>query len=1110
MQILRILRHQVACLCLLLFLIPASVAAGECEAWVGRMQSQQGLVEVRRYASQDWQPAMLGQTYCLGDRIRVGDDARASIELNNDTIVRLDRRSTLVFPEPENDGLSFVELIEGALHLMSRIRGRLEIRTPFVNAGLEGTEFVVRVGPDQAQVLVIEGTVRVSNAFGSLRISDGQAASAMAGSAPVLRLDLKPADAVHWTLYYPTVLDPRSKPGNDQLAAAQRLLQVGRADEAKARIDDVLAQQPERAEAWSLDAIVALTQNDRDRARRSADRGIQTSVTPATLLAVSYVQQADFELAAALTTALDGVRRFPDLALLWARLAELQLMQEMYGEAASSAGKAVALDPELSRATTVRGFTGLANTNLDTARGEFTRAIEQDSSDPLPRLGLGLVEIRENRLAEGRRQIEIAVTLDPANALLRSYLGKAYAEEGREDGAATEFDLAKQLDPLDPTPWFHDGIRKRTNNEPIAAIRDFEQSIALNDNRAVYRSRLLLDDDLAVRTGNIGATYAELGLRDVARSHASRSLAANPGNAAAHELLAESYSGVPRRGITRMSERLQAQLLQPLTARPFAPSELIREQDPGTAVGRFATGVNEYSELFDHQGPRFFGGAYVGGNGSSGFELVHSNLLDNASYSVGYAKFDSHGFRSGTFDADGFARQYSSDINRESYNLFAQVVTSEQLSLQVEARHVGQQQGDLRLDPRGVAVTERRELDANLLRAGGRWRLNTSNDLIFSLAHAERDETVDFPGFAFNCPPFPFPSPFPCVPPERILVNERTFDERTGTLAELQLQHRGSDYQIVAGVSHRDIDAEYSGLSTVSTSIFNLVTANPIQGSDDIRSTSAYLYTHWPTSPDMLWTLGVGYDDHDEPLRGMPIEYSRVNPKLGLQWQIAPWLNLRSAHIATTKHQLIVEETIEPTQVAGFAQFYDDFNRSRSKMNAIAFDLKPDRDTFVLLEARNRKSHEIESSNSLDERTYRIQVSRIFDDNWTASIGFTRQHDDYQGPAESFDLLTTQVPISIGYNHPSGFLARANWTAFDQELKPPGAASVDTNFNAVSLSAGYRWNKGRSRFMFGIDDALDDVEVYLDDAYKTHDAFNVFRPFVPGRVFWASIDIALD
>ena len=55
----------------------------------------------------------------------------------------------------------------------------------------------------------------------------------------------------------------------------------------------------------------------------------------------------------------------------------------------------------------------------------FEKAIELDQAAPLPRLGLGLAKIRKGCLEEGRKEIEIAVSLDPDNSLIRSYLGKS-------------------------------------------------------------------------------------------------------------------------------------------------------------------------------------------------------------------------------------------------------------------------------------------------------------------------------------------------------------------------------------------------------------------------------------------------------------------------------------------------------------------------------------------------------------------------------------------------------------------------------------------------------------------------------------------------------------
>jgi Flp pilus assembly protein TadD len=97
-------------------------------------------------------------------------------------------------------------------------------------------------------------------------------------------------------------------------------------------------------------------------------------------------------------------------------------------------------------------------------------------------LGLGLAKIRESGLHEGSREIEIAASLDPNNALVRSYLGKAYFEEKRAGLDEREYQTAKQLDPNDPTPWFYDAIAKQTTNRPVEALRDLQTAIALNDN----------------------------------------------------------------------------------------------------------------------------------------------------------------------------------------------------------------------------------------------------------------------------------------------------------------------------------------------------------------------------------------------------------------------------------------------------------------------------------------------------------------------------------------------------------------------------------------------------------------------------------------------------
>ena len=165
--------------------------------------------------------------------------------------------------------------------------------------------------------------------------------------------------------------------------------------------------------------------------------------------------------------------------------------------ALEAAQKAETLSPALARTQTVLGYAYLTRIDVDKAKTAFERAIQGDPADPLPRLGMGLAKIRDGDLDEGTREIETAASLDPNNSLVRSYLGKAYYEQKRDGLASGEYEQAKLLDPEDPTPWFYDAIEKQTTNRPVEALHDLQRAIELNDNRAVYRSKLLLDEDLA-------------------------------------------------------------------------------------------------------------------------------------------------------------------------------------------------------------------------------------------------------------------------------------------------------------------------------------------------------------------------------------------------------------------------------------------------------------------------------------------------------------------------------------------------------------------------------------------------------------------------------------
>jgi len=67
-----------------------------------------------------------------------------------------------------------------------------------------------------------------------------------------------------------------------------------------------------------------------------------------------------------------------------------------------------------------------------------------------------------------------------------------------------ELERAKKLDPKDPTPWIYSAIENKQDSRINEAVRDLERSLELNDNRRVYRSQFLLDQDRAVRSAQLG------------------------------------------------------------------------------------------------------------------------------------------------------------------------------------------------------------------------------------------------------------------------------------------------------------------------------------------------------------------------------------------------------------------------------------------------------------------------------------------------------------------------------------------------------------------------------------------------------------------------------
>ncbi len=889
------------------FCLPSIVWAA-CAAPIARVVSIDNPVQIKDASSSNYAPATLNASVCQDDSIRVGESGRATIAFVDSGLrLTIEQNTEFIIRPPRQPGRSFIDLVRGAILFFTRQRP-LDVRTPFVNAAVEGTEFQIRVDADRTEVSVLEGMVAMTNDQGSLTLTTGQSGSALAGQAPQ-RINVRPDDAVRWALYYEPVLDPTPLTQLDQVPAGSRdaqyysrrasaLLTAGRVDDALADLAQARQLNPNDSDALALNAIIDVAQNRKDSALENARRAVSAaSQSLSARLALSYALQANFQLEDARDALLPVVateRRSdrPAHALVLARLSELWLSLGYVDRALDAASRATAVAPELSRALTVLGFTELARLRTSEAKAAFERAISRESRNPLAYLGLGLTKIRRGDLHDGRRDIETAAALDVQDAVIRSYLGKAYFEERRDSLSAEQLDMAKQLDPRDPTAYLYDAIRKQTVNRPVEALDDLQHSIALNDNRAVYRSRFLLDSDLAARSASLGRIYRDLGFEQQALVEGWKSLASDPADFSAHRLLADSYLGLPRHTIARDSELLQSQLLQPLNISPVQP----RLADNGFAfldAGISGLGFNEFSRLFAGNHIRFIGDGLLGDHATKADNLILSGIYNRLSYSVGQFHTDTDGIRE------------NNDLGENIYNVFLQTEISPSSSAQFEFRRTDSDLGDRRMlfDPTNFLPALRSVSDTSSIRLGGRHSFGPGSVVIGSYVHRKLDGDLNTG------------------------IGLKVVTEEDADFAEVRHLQNWRPVHLTAGLGY------YAG-NRVETRTFGPFPFPP--DTIETRHANQYVYADVNMPRRVTVTAGLSHD----AFRDGTLERTPVNPKIGVSWDIDSATTLRAAAFKVIERTLISGQTIEPTQIAGFNQFFYDSGGTESERYGLAVDRK--------------------------------------------------------------------------------------------------------------------------------------------------------------------------
>lgn len=1116
-----------------------------------RIVELQGAVEISPAGAKTWVLTQTNQVLYPFDRLRTGPNSRVALRWSDESVVPFGASTELeVLPPHDADAQAGLHLVRGVISFFHRDKpGNIRVITRGAVAGIEGTEFVLAVDDtDRTTLSVIDGKVSFGNAQATLVLTNGQQATAKEGQAPARTAGFVANNLLQWSFYYPAVLDPddlslssdeqqaltnsftayragdllaalAKYPANRQPASdaeriyyAALLLSVGEVDKADAALGQLssgnASDRPQRL-AVALRQLIAAVKH--------------TTVAAATpeltteFLANSYYEQSRGDrktsLALALESARHAVANSPRFGFAWERVAELEFSFGHIGAAQDALEKSLELSPRNAQALALKGFTLAADGKTRDALTWFDNAIKIDSALANAWLGRGLCRIRLGDNAGGREDLLIAAALEPQRAELRSYLGKAYGNVGDFSRAMKELRLSEKLDPMDPTAPLYSALLNQEYNRINEAIRDLEKSETLNDNRSVYRSQLLLDQDQAVRSANLAGMYRDAGMSEVAQREAARAVNYDYANYSAHLFLANSYYQLSDPNLVNLryetateSEFLLANLLAPVSAGSISP----------------AISQQEYSRLFEQN---------------------HVGVVSSTEY-LSRGAWSESGSQYGTFDNFNYSFEglYRSDPGQR----FNEDITEQRLSLNLKAKITEQDSvffllqyykangGDLSevYDPKSTADStyhfdERQEPNLGI-GYHHEWAPGV-HTLVFGARLSDKYSFTNFTQptlLYFSHPNFPPPGSTTTVV-DGMQMNEIYQNELEIYSGEVQQIFDQPNHNTIIGAR-----AQYGNYRTenfqdtpsTAAGVFSDPAADQVANSV-FKRFAVYAYHQWELTDWLELIGGASYDrvSFPEDFRTAPISVKsqtvdQISPKAGMILRPLPDTVLRFAFTRSLAGASVDQSyQIEPSQVAGFIQSFRSIipesvaganSGARFETYGVSLEQKFSTGTYLGVSGEwlNSEVHRADGAFNFDpsksimgvavpttlrehldftEQSVLLTANQLIGNCWSLGGSYRLSRAVYtdtfpqipnDGSVTFNDFAAKQhvqavlnnVDLFAIFNHPSGFFAEgeALWYAQNNIGYDPAVSGDD--FWQFNVFAGYRFPRRYAEVALGL------------------------------------------
>ena len=346
-----------------------------------------------------------------------------------------------------------------------------------------------------------------------------------------------------------------------------------------------------------------------------------------------------------------------------------------------------------------------------------------------------------------------------------------------------------------------------------------------------------------------------------------------------------------------------------------------------------------------------------------------------------------------------------------------------------------------------------------------------------------------------------------------------------GDQVEAQHIYKNERWNLVSGFAYSDSDRDITDELVISLEGIGPVDSFGDSFNQEVEHSRGYSYlvTNIPLGESFVdLTIGASYDDYEEGI----LDETEFNPKFGAIWQARKDLRLRAAAFKVVKPLLVNNRTLEPTQVAGFNQFFDDINGTKSTRYGAGIDWNVSKNLVVGAEATWRDLDEpvfllFEDPPDTDFEDRDEQLHKLYA-YWTPTerIGVTAEfvYDLYEsetGEATEFgdlpkEVETKSLPVGVNYFHPSGFFAGTVGSYVDQDVERSDSsirADGEDDFFLVDVAAGYRFPKRLGIASLAVTNLFDEDFNYQDDSYREFRGDSSAGPYFPERIIRGSVTI---